>query len=44
VLVSRPRAAQVARLRDAVAKLDTEHMDEITSAFRQLIEDPCAAR
>ena len=43
VLVSRPRAALVARLRDAVAVLETEQLDEITAALRQLIEDPIAA-
>lgn len=44
VLVSRPRAALVARLRDTVATLDGEQMDEITSALRQLIEEPVAAK
>ena len=44
VLVSRPRAALVALLRDAVATLDGEHLEEITAALRQLIEQPAAAR
>jgi mRNA-degrading endonuclease toxin of MazEF toxin-antitoxin module len=44
VLVSRPRAALIARLRDAVATLDGEQMDEITAALRQLIEEPIAPR
>jgi mRNA-degrading endonuclease toxin of MazEF toxin-antitoxin module len=37
VLVSRPRAAAVARLRDLVAMLDGEQLDEITSALHQLV-------
>jgi mRNA-degrading endonuclease toxin of MazEF toxin-antitoxin module len=44
VLVSRPRAALVSRLRDSVATLDGEQMDEITAGFRQLVEDPAASR
>ena len=40
VLVSRPRAALVSRLRDAIAMLGREHLDEITAALRQLVEDP----
>ena len=39
VLVSRPRAAVVSRLRDSVAILDKEQLDEITHGLRQLIED-----
>ena len=39
VLVSRPRAALLTRLRDAVAMLDREQLEEITSALRQLVED-----
>ena len=38
VLVSRPRAALVSRLRDVVATLDSDQMDEITAGLRQLIE------
>jgi mRNA-degrading endonuclease toxin of MazEF toxin-antitoxin module len=44
VLVSRPRAALLSRLRDAVAMLDREHLDEITFALRQLVEEPGASR
>jgi len=44
VLVSRARAALIARLRNAVAMLDGEQMDEITAALRQLIEEPIARR
>ena len=44
VLVSRPRAALVSRLRDAVAMLDDEHLDEITVALRQLVEEPATAK
>lgn len=40
VLVSRPRAALVARLRDPVARLDAEQLDEVTAGLRQLIEEP----
>jgi mRNA-degrading endonuclease toxin of MazEF toxin-antitoxin module len=40
VLVSRPRAAVVSRLRDAVAVLAEEHVDEITAALVQLIQGP----
>ena len=40
VLVSRPRAALLARLRDQVAMLDREQLDEIATALRQLVEDP----
>ena len=40
VLVSRPRAALVTRLRDPVAALDDEQLDEITAALRQLVERP----
>jgi hypothetical protein len=42
VLVGRPRAALVARLRDAVAVLDGEQLDEITAGLRQLVEEPTA--
>lgn len=38
VLVSRPRAALVARLRDPVATLDDEQLDEVTAGLRQLVE------
>jgi mRNA-degrading endonuclease toxin of MazEF toxin-antitoxin module len=44
VLVSRPRAALVSRLRDEVAMLDREQMDEITAGFRQLAEEPAGLR
>jgi mRNA-degrading endonuclease toxin of MazEF toxin-antitoxin module len=44
VLISRPRATLVSRLRDSVATLDGEQMDEITAGFRQLVEDPAASR
>jgi len=44
VLVSRPRAALVSRLRDAVAMLDDGHLDEITVALRQLVEEPATAK
>ena len=40
VLVSRPRAAQVSRLRDPVAALNDDQLDEITVALRQLVEQP----
>jgi hypothetical protein len=30
----------VSRLRDAIAMLGREHLDEITAALRQLVEDP----
>jgi mRNA-degrading endonuclease toxin of MazEF toxin-antitoxin module len=40
VLVSRPRAASVSRLRDAVAFLSEEQLDEITAGLRQLVEEP----
>jgi mRNA-degrading endonuclease toxin of MazEF toxin-antitoxin module len=42
VLVSRPRAALVTRLRDAMAVLDSEQMDEVTAGLRQLVEEPAA--
>jgi mRNA-degrading endonuclease toxin of MazEF toxin-antitoxin module len=42
VLVSRPRAALVSRLRDAIAMLDGDHLNEITAALRQLVEDPAS--
>jgi len=44
VLISRPRAALITRLRDVVATLDDEQMDEITAGLRQLIEEPTTAR
>ncbi len=44
VLVSHLGAALVTRLRDAVAMLDVEQLDEITAALRQLIETPTAVR
>ena len=44
VLVSRPRAALAARLRDPVATLDGEQMDEITVALRQLVEESVAPK
>jgi mRNA-degrading endonuclease toxin of MazEF toxin-antitoxin module len=37
VLISRPRAALVARLRDMVATLDGDQLEEITGALRQLV-------
>ena len=40
VLVSRPRAALVARLRDPVAMLDADQLDEITAGLRQLVDAP----
>jgi mRNA-degrading endonuclease toxin of MazEF toxin-antitoxin module len=40
VLVSRPRAALVSRLREPVALLGHEQLDEVVSALRQLVEDP----
>jgi mRNA-degrading endonuclease toxin of MazEF toxin-antitoxin module len=44
VLVSRPRAALLVRLRDAVGTLDREHLDEITAALRQLVEEPAGSK
>ena len=43
VLVSRPRAAMISRLRDPVAMLDGEQLDEITAGLRQLVDEPLAA-
>jgi mRNA-degrading endonuclease toxin of MazEF toxin-antitoxin module len=37
VLVSRPRAELVARLRDPVAVLERQHMDEVVAGLRQLV-------
>src|SRR5713226_2126699 len=44
VLISRPRAALLSRLRDPVATLEGEQMDEVTSGLRQLVEEPAASR
>jgi hypothetical protein len=38
VLISRPRAALTSRLRDTVAVLGDELLDEIAAGLRQLIE------
>jgi mRNA-degrading endonuclease toxin of MazEF toxin-antitoxin module len=38
VLINRPRAASLSRLRDPVAMLDRGQMDEITSGLQRLIE------
>jgi mRNA-degrading endonuclease toxin of MazEF toxin-antitoxin module len=38
VLVNRPRAASVSRLRDVVATLDQDQLDEIVAGLRQLVE------
>lgn len=40
VLVNRPRAALVARLRDAVARLEVEQLSEVAAGLRQLVEEP----
>jgi len=44
VLISRPQAALLSRLRDPVAVLEGEQMDEITGGLRQLVEEPAASR
>ena len=38
VLINRPRAALISRLRDSVAVLETDQLDEIATGLRQLIE------
>ena|SRR5579864_2816292 len=39
VLISRPRAALVSRLRDPVAQLDRDQLDEIVAGLRQLVSE-----
>jgi mRNA-degrading endonuclease toxin of MazEF toxin-antitoxin module len=38
VLINRPRAALISRLRDPAAQLNDAQLDEITAGLRQLIE------
>lgn len=38
VLISRPRAALIARLRDRVAVLEDDQVEEIVAGLRQLVE------
>jgi mRNA-degrading endonuclease toxin of MazEF toxin-antitoxin module len=40
VLISRPRAALVARLRDRLALLDHDQLEEIVAGLRELVEAP----
>lgn len=40
VLIRQPRSAPLRALRDPVAQLDRDQMDEIVAGLRQLIEEP----
>ncbi len=39
VLTGRPRAARVERLRDPVARLTDDQLDEVVAALRELVEE-----